>query len=224
MPGKMVQCLKSTGTSNPMVLIDEIDKLGRGELSVSNLLRCACCPMPAALCLLRCACCTVSAALHAILCFSCACCAMCYAVCCYNNVHAVLHGMLCMLCHPLWLYTMLCMLCHPLLKTWQYTMLCFAALSSSSHPLVDEGSVATLNACCGNRCCGNRCSTQSLLHIQTHSPEFASHPLPPMRLICDLPKHCLQGIRAIPPVLFLSCWIRSRIQVSWITIWTCRWT
>ena len=30
MPGKMVQCLKSTGTSNPMVLIDEIDKLGRG--------------------------------------------------------------------------------------------------------------------------------------------------------------------------------------------------
>ena len=33
MPGKMVQCLKSTGTSNPMVLIDEIDKLGRGMLS-----------------------------------------------------------------------------------------------------------------------------------------------------------------------------------------------
>lgn len=30
MPGKMVQCLKSTGTANPMVLIDEIDKLGRG--------------------------------------------------------------------------------------------------------------------------------------------------------------------------------------------------
>jgi len=30
MPGKMVQCLKSTGTGNPMVLIDEIDKLGRG--------------------------------------------------------------------------------------------------------------------------------------------------------------------------------------------------
>lgn len=28
--GKMVQCLKSTGTSNPLVLIDEIDKLGRG--------------------------------------------------------------------------------------------------------------------------------------------------------------------------------------------------
>uniref|UniRef100_J3LN24 Lon protease homolog, mitochondrial n=1 Tax=Oryza brachyantha TaxID=4533 RepID=J3LN24_ORYBR len=30
MPGKMVQCLKSIGTSNPLVLIDEIDKLGRG--------------------------------------------------------------------------------------------------------------------------------------------------------------------------------------------------
>eukprot|EP00887_Chlorella_sp_A99_P003851 scaffold11.g3851.t1 len=30
MPGKMVQCLKTTATSNPMVLIDEIDKLGRG--------------------------------------------------------------------------------------------------------------------------------------------------------------------------------------------------
>ncbi|KAK4337807.1 hypothetical protein RND71_042294 [Anisodus tanguticus] len=30
MPGKMVQCLKSVGTANPLVLIDEIDKLGRG--------------------------------------------------------------------------------------------------------------------------------------------------------------------------------------------------
>jgi ATP-dependent Lon protease len=30
MPGKMVQCLKATGASNPLVLIDEIDKLGRG--------------------------------------------------------------------------------------------------------------------------------------------------------------------------------------------------
>ena len=38
MPGKMVQCLKSTGTGNPMVLIDEIDKLGRGlALSSSNV-------------------------------------------------------------------------------------------------------------------------------------------------------------------------------------------
>ncbi|CAI5496758.1 unnamed protein product [Closterium sp. Naga37s-1] len=31
MPGKMVQCLKSTGVANPLVLIDEIDKLGRGH-------------------------------------------------------------------------------------------------------------------------------------------------------------------------------------------------
>ena len=30
MPGKAVQCLKATGVSNPLVLIDEIDKLGRG--------------------------------------------------------------------------------------------------------------------------------------------------------------------------------------------------
>uniref|UniRef100_A0A0D9VT66 Lon protease homolog, mitochondrial n=1 Tax=Leersia perrieri TaxID=77586 RepID=A0A0D9VT66_9ORYZ len=30
MPGKMVQCLKSVVTANPLVLIDEIDKLGRG--------------------------------------------------------------------------------------------------------------------------------------------------------------------------------------------------
>ncbi|CAA7015895.1 unnamed protein product [Microthlaspi erraticum] len=29
LPGKMVQCLKSVGTENPLVLIDEIDKLGR---------------------------------------------------------------------------------------------------------------------------------------------------------------------------------------------------
>ncbi|KAL6902265.1 hypothetical protein ACP4OV_005141 [Aristida adscensionis] len=31
MPGKMVQCLKSVRTANPLVLIDEIDKLGRGH-------------------------------------------------------------------------------------------------------------------------------------------------------------------------------------------------
>ncbi|KAL5101261.1 hypothetical protein RYX36_005588, partial [Vicia faba] len=31
MPGKMVQCLKNVGTANPFVLIDEIDKLGRGH-------------------------------------------------------------------------------------------------------------------------------------------------------------------------------------------------
>ena len=30
MPGKLIQCLKTTGESNPVVLIDEIDKLGRG--------------------------------------------------------------------------------------------------------------------------------------------------------------------------------------------------
>ncbi|KAJ0409037.1 hypothetical protein ATCC90586_000624 [Pythium insidiosum] len=30
MPGKVIQCLKATQTSNPLVLIDEIDKLGRG--------------------------------------------------------------------------------------------------------------------------------------------------------------------------------------------------
>ncbi|CAH2054931.1 unnamed protein product [Thlaspi arvense] len=29
MPGKMVQCLKTVGTENPLILIDEIDKLGR---------------------------------------------------------------------------------------------------------------------------------------------------------------------------------------------------
>ena len=31
MPGKLIQCLKATGASNPLVLIDEIDKLGRGH-------------------------------------------------------------------------------------------------------------------------------------------------------------------------------------------------
>lgn len=30
MPGKVIQCLKKTKTENPLVLIDEIDKLGRG--------------------------------------------------------------------------------------------------------------------------------------------------------------------------------------------------
>mmetsp|Transcript_11028 Transcript_11028/g.21550 ORF Transcript_11028/g.21550 Transcript_11028/m.21550 type:complete len:1097 (+) Transcript_11028:608-3898(+) len=32
MPGKLVQCLKSAGVSNPVVLIDEIDKLGQGGM------------------------------------------------------------------------------------------------------------------------------------------------------------------------------------------------
>jgi len=30
MPGKLIQCLKTTQTANPVVLIDEVDKLGRG--------------------------------------------------------------------------------------------------------------------------------------------------------------------------------------------------
>jgi Lon-like ATP-dependent protease len=30
MPGKVIQCLKATNSSNPLILIDEIDKLGRG--------------------------------------------------------------------------------------------------------------------------------------------------------------------------------------------------
>ena len=30
MPGKLIQCLKTTKTTNPVVLIDEIDKLGHG--------------------------------------------------------------------------------------------------------------------------------------------------------------------------------------------------
>jgi len=30
MPGKLIQCLKATNTANPVVMIDEIDKLGRG--------------------------------------------------------------------------------------------------------------------------------------------------------------------------------------------------
>ena len=30
MPGKLIQCLKKTESENPLILIDEIDKLGRG--------------------------------------------------------------------------------------------------------------------------------------------------------------------------------------------------
>lgn len=29
MPGKIIQCLKKTKTENPLVLIDEIDKIGK---------------------------------------------------------------------------------------------------------------------------------------------------------------------------------------------------
>ncbi|XP_050426093.1 lon protease homolog, mitochondrial-like [Adelges cooleyi] len=31
MPGKIIQCLKKTSTENPLVLIDEVDKIGRGH-------------------------------------------------------------------------------------------------------------------------------------------------------------------------------------------------
>merc|ERR1712166_987484 len=31
MPGKIVQCLKKTQTENPLVLIDEVDKIGRSH-------------------------------------------------------------------------------------------------------------------------------------------------------------------------------------------------
>lgn len=30
MPGKIIQCLKKTKTENPLVLIDEVDKIGHG--------------------------------------------------------------------------------------------------------------------------------------------------------------------------------------------------
>lgn len=43
MPGKMVQCLKSVGTANPLVLIDEIDKVkfnrGYGDSLVRSHLK-----------------------------------------------------------------------------------------------------------------------------------------------------------------------------------------
>ena len=31
MPGKIIQCLKKTKTENPLILIDEVDKIGRGH-------------------------------------------------------------------------------------------------------------------------------------------------------------------------------------------------
>lgn len=40
MPGKMVQCLKATGTSNPLVLIDEIDKVLKSLASMFNFICC----------------------------------------------------------------------------------------------------------------------------------------------------------------------------------------
>jgi Lon-like ATP-dependent protease len=33
MPGKLIQCLKMTGVANPLVLIDEVDKIGTGRNS-----------------------------------------------------------------------------------------------------------------------------------------------------------------------------------------------
>lgn len=30
MPGKVIQCLKKVGTENPLILIDEVDKIGHG--------------------------------------------------------------------------------------------------------------------------------------------------------------------------------------------------
>ena len=30
MPGKVIQCMKKVQTENPLILIDEVDKIGRG--------------------------------------------------------------------------------------------------------------------------------------------------------------------------------------------------
>lgn len=38
MPGKVIQCLKKTKTENPLVLIDEVDKIGRGQGDPSSAL------------------------------------------------------------------------------------------------------------------------------------------------------------------------------------------
>lgn len=43
MPGKMVQCLKSVGTANPLVLIDEIDKVLKQLVMVHLVLFCLRC-------------------------------------------------------------------------------------------------------------------------------------------------------------------------------------
>lgn len=34
MPGKVIQCLKKTKTENPLVLIDEVDKIGKYVLKL----------------------------------------------------------------------------------------------------------------------------------------------------------------------------------------------
>lgn len=36
-PGKIVQCPKSCGLENPVVLVDEVDELGRGDLAAALL-------------------------------------------------------------------------------------------------------------------------------------------------------------------------------------------
>ena len=36
MPGKAIQCLKKTKTENPLVLIDEVDKMGKGNQGKKN--------------------------------------------------------------------------------------------------------------------------------------------------------------------------------------------
>lgn len=37
MPGKIIQCLKKTKTENPLVLIDEVDKIGKYVIILDNL-------------------------------------------------------------------------------------------------------------------------------------------------------------------------------------------
>lgn len=34
MPGKLIQCLKKTKTENPLVLIDEVDKIGKYGINI----------------------------------------------------------------------------------------------------------------------------------------------------------------------------------------------
>lgn len=38
MPGKLIQCLKKTKTENPLVLIDEVDKIGRLVVKFKDML------------------------------------------------------------------------------------------------------------------------------------------------------------------------------------------